>query len=578
MKRTLNRTRSSIKGGALAAALFFMIVVTTAGIALLSSSTRNQLVIIERSVDIRLMIAVESAVETVRGRFKLVQGVQDNWNWLSSSSWTTIDTVTINGIPVTLQAQSIGGPSVPTAKVRGFASASNITRYVGYDIKVASFSDYAMFKNSSGSTTFGTNFKQVGNYYTNGSLSCPNLGIACYGRTEIVGSFSYNSTYYPGGSNDPTLFPYQPANTNPSTVPMPDSNAQWDYLETVAEATDTFYAENTLEIEFMGTNFLRTYVYRKASGTGGGTHPTGTSWLTYSNGATNWTSTDLNNSDYGIATEVVAIPDEGVIYVDTGPANAITAATDSVSGSSRPNTWVQSLYTGTNTGYQTVRDNNTQTLSSASNNGGAIQCLYIHGVIDDRRCSIVCNHKIVVRDDLLYQSLVDTPELRRFNGDGTGRESPAALNMKEMLGVMSKEDVHMSPIWWESTAYNQRADGTFRSSTGAPAYGYIPGVSDQTGELIPNHFPTQTSAVDAVLFALGSSRPFYFNWSQGSNEWWLHGGLIAGENPAAGMGNHFGRRNYNWDFRMAFTMPPYFLRSYNVTAQFIPGTWKTWAT
>ena len=116
-------TRHSHRGAALALALFFLILVTTAGIALLSSSTRNQLSIIERSIDVRLMIAAEAGLETVRGRFKFVAGVQDDWNVLvPSTTWSTVDTMTVNGISVTVQTRDVTTDSVGKAEVRTMAT------------------------------------------------------------------------------------------------------------------------------------------------------------------------------------------------------------------------------------------------------------------------------------------------------------------------------------------------------------------------------------------------------------------------------------------------------------------------
>jgi hypothetical protein len=42
------------------------------------------------------------------------------------------------------------------------------------------------------------------------------------------------------------------------------------------------------------------------------------------------------------------------------------------------------------------------------------------------------------------------------------------------------------------------------------------------------------------------------------------------------LGDHFKVRNYHWDYRLELTTPPYFLRAYNASAVFLPGTWRTY--
>ncbi|MCL4731252.1 MAG: hypothetical protein KJ044_12545, partial [Planctomycetes bacterium] len=137
MLRTRNSLRRARRGGALAAAMLFMILVTVAGTALLSMSVISRKSIVRNGVDVRLMIAAEAGIETMRGRFTLIQGIQDDWSWLNTATWTTVGTPVVNGTTVTVQALSVGGPSVPTARMRSMASASGRTRVIEYHIKVA---------------------------------------------------------------------------------------------------------------------------------------------------------------------------------------------------------------------------------------------------------------------------------------------------------------------------------------------------------------------------------------------------------------------------------------------------------
>ncbi len=550
MRLRIRNRREDKQGGALIAALLFMTATMISGTALLGISMIHRLDTIRNGIDVRLMIATEAAVESVRGRFTLIQGVQEDWSWLSTTTWTTVATPTINGITVNVQAQLNTGISVPTAKVRGTASAAGKTRIVEYIIKSATFSDYAMFKAGSGSTTLGVNFKQVGNYYLGGNLDASNSGSQVFGNTHCVGTITFKSP-----PNIPYTFPYSNPLQNQPVIPMPTWAAPWNSLKTVATGFNTLYAENTLEIEFMGTQMRRTYVRRKTSTAGIGTVPTGTGWLTLSNGNTNYAHSSLNNSDYEVVQEVVNIPDEGVIYIQSGPANAISASMDTTGGE---NGYTQSLtWPG---------GSDTNIVTNYSGTGPTyIPIVMIHGTLDDRRVSLASDHKIIISDCITYQTLLDNPELRRFNGNGVdGKESPAALGFKEMLGVMSKTDAHLTPTWWNSLRYDGPGDPDNEV------------VENQTGELIPNHYPADTYACDGVFFALGDTCPHRYIGGQLAGEWWLHGGLIAGGSTGAGMGNHFARRNYDWDFRLRLTTPPYFLRAYNVTAVFVPGTWRTW--
>ena len=133
--------RATRKGGVLPAAMIFMIIVVVAGSVLLSVSTMHRLDIVRNGVDVRLMIACEAGAETIRGRFTLVKNVQDDWTWVSNSSWTDLGTANINGMNVQLQAMRTGADSVPRCRVRARASASGRTRVVEQTIKIASFSD-----------------------------------------------------------------------------------------------------------------------------------------------------------------------------------------------------------------------------------------------------------------------------------------------------------------------------------------------------------------------------------------------------------------------------------------------------
>lgn len=549
--RTLRRNR---RGGALAAAMFFMIMVTVAGTALLSMSVISRQSIVRNGIDVRLMVASEAGIETMRGRFTLIQGVQDDWGWLNTSTWTAVGTPVINGINVTVEAMSIGGPSVPTARMRAMASASGRTRVTEYNIKVATFSDYAVFTGNPG--TLGANYKCVGNLYGAGSMSIPYTGAQLLGDVTLTGTISHTN-----GEAWNYTFPLSNPLQNQTAIPFPTWAAPWTALRALATSlyapgSDHLWAENTLEIVFNGTTYTRYFVRRTANGTGNGTVPTGTGWITQSTGVTNYAHASLNNADYVLASEVLNIPDEGVIYVASGTAQSVMAGKDT---------------TGANT------NNFTQSLTYTADADGAIfrdnyftglftRCLLLSGRIDDRRVSIACDHKIIIKQPIVYNELLTNPGYRRFWADGVnGKESAGALGFKEMLGVMSQGDIHPSVTWWSSLS---------------TIYGGSPGVTDVAGEYLPGHYPADTTSMDGVYLALGHTAPIRnYGFASGfgpRGEHWLHGGLIAQGSYGGGLGNSFYRRNYDWDYRMRLTCPPYFLRAYNTSAVYIPGSWRTY--
>lgn len=547
MQPSARNLRRSRKGGALAAAMLFMILVTVAGTALLSMSVITRTSIVKNGIDVRLMIAAEGGVETMRGRFTLINGIQEDWGWLNTSTWTSVGTPTINGLVVTVDAMSVGGPSVPTARIRSRASASGRTRTVEYLIRVASFSDYALFNGGVGTSYYGNNFKMVGNYYNNGQIYIPNAtGVQFFGRTITTSFVTYGVEGV--AYNFPMQLPeqYQP----PIQVP-PLYN--WATLETVAGVPNAGfthrYGENTLWIEFTGTTYNRHYVRRLNTSspdvaTANATRPTGTTWLNTTNGATSFGDASLNNANYAYAVESLPIPDEGIIYVATGSShtnygdelnNRDTAAG---AGATIDNLFVQTQ----------INHADTRRLS-----GVLCPMLMLSGEINDRRVTVVCEHLITIKNNLSYTTLNNNPELRRFEG----KQTAAATGFKEMLGVMTMTDVNPAVHWWSPVPSAQN-------------------VTNLAGEYIPPHYTNQYHC-DGVFLGLVNARPHNPYWAQELDEWWLCGGLISATGTAAaGLGNTFKRRNYDWDWRMNVTMPPYFLRAYNTSAVFIPGSWRTY--
>jgi hypothetical protein len=585
MSLSTSHRRSDRRGGILATAMLFFVMVTVAGTAILSMSSIQKLRTVRNGIDVRLMIAAEGAIETVRGRFTLVKGVQDDWTWISSATWTSLGTINVNGINVDVEALRDPSPSVPRCRVRARASASNVTRVVEITVRVASFSDYSVFA-SGGS--LGANYKLVGNYYAAGNIDVPFTGARIYGRTELTGSIT--GTY---GIISSPEWPF--VNQNPinvTAVPFPTDISEWDYMKDIAETTGYVFAENTLEIVLNGTTFTRYYVRRRNTvAAGAGTTPTGqvndtaTSWINTVTGVVNYTNTAaanpyLVNADYEFVSQTLPIPDEGVIYIQGGPASGIATAGptqanvgDNLAVSPRTNGFTQQF--GLNSVASVTAGVGGTNYGIFANAGGFTvpagytDILLLSGTLDDRRLTLVCDHRIVVKQPIAYQGNLDNPDNRRFFNDGlNGKQGDTAMDMKEMLGVMSLSEIHPTPTWWNPLPAANRVTG------------------DQTGETVPGHDWADIKnanadyCMDGVYLALNVTAPTRnYGFTSGTGplgEMWFCGGLICQGSYGGGNGNTFYRRNYDWDYRMNITMPPYFLRAYNTTARFIPGTWRTW--
>jgi len=586
---TTNR-RAARRGSALAAAMMFFVMITIAATALLSISAIHRIQIVRNGIDVRLMIAAEAGIETVRGRFVIVQVIQEDWSALMpTSDWNIIeDSLTVNGIGVIVEARPVGAASVPMARIRSTATSGTKARTVEYTIRVASFSDFSLFNSNSGLSTPGVNYKAVGNAYYGGNVRM-NTGVQFFGNTYIVGN-TVADYGVPGGSGWGAWdyhFPYHAPTINHEEIPLPgQDSAAWDALEWAAEnavpGESHLYGENTLGIELLGDQYRRYYVQRYNGGAGAGTVPSGPDWLNWSAGTTPGPAgrivsgaSSINNVNYRYMTELLPIPDDGVIYVKTGSAQSVNAGMD-VFGSGT-NNWVQTpsdwgskgAVTGGAGGSEVlVRDYMLRewpfdttpfgTYHNTLGNGPFTRILLLWGYLDDTRVSIGSEHNIVIASNIYYQTLYDNPELRAFHGDqASGKESPAALAISEMLGVMSQQDIQLATAWWSRLP----------TSAGVPQD--IPG--DMYG---PSHRPNDTYSIDGVYFALGHVANTYYTGSKG--ELWMHGGVIGGQTVGVFFGAAFQTRNYHWDYRMQTQMPPYFLRAYNASAVFMPGTWRTY--
>lgn len=590
--------------------MFFMIMVTIAGTALLSMSIISRQSIVRNGIDVRLMIAAEAGVESVRGRFTLVQGVQENWNWLSSTSFTSLGTVTVNGIVVSLSAQRYTDPSVPRAQVRGQASASGRTRVVEYTVRVAAFSDYAVYIGEAGASNWGY-FKCVGNFYSRGSCNFGATGTQFFGNCWTSGVFTKS------GNADADTYTYlQGKLENIPPITMPDDIANYAAIENGAKppylASDYVFYENTLEIQLMGTQFRRIFVRRTGSAltnapvpswSGGTIAPVaypggavygrvpstllaaGSSWLntggmtnatsSFARGALNifgapqaWNNATVSGTPhasvqtsagtvyYELAWETLDLPHNGVIYIKLGSPAAYGSNRDTLTVSDM-NQYTQQ---GTNLG-DLVRN----TPNSRADTGRT-PIVLLSGQIQDRRTTICGDGiNVVIRDNVTYASLSANPNLRRE----ANKTAAAATTIPEMLGVISRER-------WENQATKT---GTFLGGGDVNmAYRYWNLLG--AGQVVTNsgtdtgHNANQ-NALDGVYLGTRSCGDNYYHGTAPSQEVWFCGGLISLYTTYY-TENCWNFVHYDWDWRLQETTPPFFLSSYNVTAVFVPGSWRTW--
>lgn len=482
--------RRGRKGGALAAAMIFM--VTVAGAALLSMSSITRVRIVKAGEDVRLLIAAEAGLETRRGMFVLVAGVQDDWSILMpTSGWNNVgDELNINGIRVQVQAQPIGDATNLQARLRSIAYGYSRNRAVEYNIQAANFADYALYFGGTNSVGIGSYFKMVGNFYSRGSINLQqNPGIEFFSRVEtsetVLAAPDPIYNFKEGYLNYVPIIEIPP--TAYGTAPM----------RAAAAASNTLFYANTISIQLVGTQFVRTYEYR-FQGTG----------------------TNYNPNHYQIRTQTLSIPDNSVIYIDSDKCPA-----------------------GVDT-YQA---------GATTANAASYGSINMWGVLDNRRVTVACEHEVHITNNVSYQTLLDNPDLRRF----TQKKSGSALGFREMLGVLSLTDLlYETPLW---TPLPPGSMVTDNAALNPPDIG---------------HHALQYS-LDGVFMGVDKSARGAVGPGTG-RELWVCGGIINGNFSSTLLSSNFDRRNYDTDYRLKFTTPPYFLRAYGHTPTYISGTWRTY--
>lgn len=494
--------------------MLFFVMVTVAGAALLSMSTIQRMRTVRNGVDVRLLIAAEAGMESIRGRFTLVAGVQDDWSWLTTGAWTTVDTITVNGTPVTLQAYLLSGNSVPTARIRGIATASGRTRAVEQTIKVASFSDYALYSGATTDAYIGADFQMVGTFYSRGNINLlGNTGIRFYGDAKTSGTV----TNYPGSETPAQIF-LADLDINSPVIDIPPSAFGADPIKVRAQELNASYAGTSSfpnwSVPSSGFVFYRnTTALRFSQFSSGGVNGTQvTRWFYRRNSGTNgW----YTASEYTLTSETITLPqsEEICLYVDTDQP---PTGTDSYSAGQR-------------------------------NYYPAVSSINLSGTIRNSRITVYAEKDIYVDNNVSYYSLLADPTLR----DPANKQSANALGFTEMLGVASDDEVRFN-----FGSFSPLNSGDFGWNTAGNT----------------NQYTLDGAFLGTYRAYINTTPPTSYS----SSELWVCGGLINAAYHTTGFGSYFSPRHYDWDWRLQSTTPPFFLRAYNVTATFVPGSWRTY--
>lgn len=479
-------SRSTRRGSVLGISLIFMVVVAVAGTALLSMSLIHRQGLIRSTYDTRLIIAAEAALNTQKGRFTLVEGIQDDWSAiLPLSGWNDISgPITVNGIPVQVQAMSVGTPAVPRARLRAIASAWNQRRVVEFEIKIPNFSDFAMYSGASNSLDLPENFKVIGNLYSLADINLSNrVGIEVWGDVRASGGVK--------NAPDPAYNFKEGYEEYVPDIEMPPTANRLAEMADAAHNTGLYFYNNTVSIEFVPPNdFIH---YRSI------------------------------NKDGDEAGKRYAVPPESVIYVSSDPLPAGGDPKDpGAAPDAKPNLNSKSLHISGTLGVP------------GSPSTGA-------------RVTLACDVTVLVEDNVAYQTLLDNPDLRRR----AEKTSEPALGFREMLGVVSANRVEFTPNTW----------------TRLPEANMVTDISGDSGHLEEQY------CVDGVY--MGINRAFASSTGT-TGEVWFNGGMISGSANAATYGSSFSLIQWHKDFRLDYTLPPFFLRAYGSTVEVVSGTWRTY--
>jgi hypothetical protein len=229
---------------------------------------------------------------------------------------------------------------------------------------------------------------------------------------------------------------------------------------------------------------------------------------------------ELRASGLEEAVEERAVPDNSVIFVTR--VDPIPAGVDTLIGGTNASTWLNNR--------------------SLEFRGGTIGTV---GSPDEgARVTLGFEGQIELVNTVRYQTLLENPDLRRIEN----KQTAAALGYREMLGVVAGEKFIASPGVWSALPASQSVSGH-----------------------LPQQFP-----LDGVFMSLTRLQGNASSPTPSLRELWLNGGLISGSDNLDPLTSHFGVLNYHTDYRLQYTMPPYFLRAFGDYAVFEKGTWRTY--
>ena len=411
-------------------------------------------------------------------------------------------------------------------------------------------------------------FMYMGDFYTGGNIGIHNAPLF-FGQTYLGGTVVGNAGGG-GGPTDTLSFPILQAKENAPPVSMPPSAFGEATMENAADLTSTKLYKNTYKIVFDGDQFIRHYHWKRNS----------------------------PNPTTGTATQTILIPSNGVIYVssDDCPAGFTIPSSspgDNTSGSALTTHTLEYNQYWANANHPTWYSPPSPTNKNRVN-------LDIEGwIAKGIRVTLACEHQIRVTDNVIYESYAEDPSLRRR----PNRQSAAAMNMTEMLGVYAREwllvENNDSNTFGDMYSIQQSdvdSDGVGASTTtniavnSGPMFEKPDGTSHappsspyNSNNSLLNTDATEQNCLDGVFMSGGYVVRSHYRYTNNKN-WrtlWICGSFIAnGVDRGAGsypnLYFHHGPKNYNYDYRMKFTTPPYFLIAYNTSAKMLPGSWLTY--
>lgn len=249
--------RSSRRGTALAYCMGVFVLVSVAGTTMFAVNSQHQMQILHYGLMTRLRAATESALETTRGRFTLVQTTQESWaSLLPNAGWNTIQTLNVNGASVVVSGMNVGTPTTPRCRLRAVGSLSGRQWAAQYEFRPTSMGDFSYFSGGPNTQSIPSNTWVGGGYYSKGSINLNNeSNIHFLKHASTSGSVMSpgNATWAEGYSTS-----------------VPQVNFQLGTLtfpEALSQVTSTHrHYRNTYKIELRGTVYRRHYSYKPAAG------------------------------------------------------------------------------------------------------------------------------------------------------------------------------------------------------------------------------------------------------------------------------------------------------------------------